>query len=312
MNVQDVLTGRAAIPYHPGLRVSRQRLKQFEDRHGIEFDRRSLAYAAEWMKHPDYSLPPPQVTVWRREDTGLWVPLSLAIGFATSSFTDCNFSTGTTPLSHAFDATGIPAMFALVILTGGSTSTVTFNGQNLSKLVSKSPSWTGSTVFELWGLNVAPGDRGNHTLVINLATSTSEVDGLAWGYTGTDTTSPFGNTANTEITSNGSAQDCPAVTIATTGNWVVGTYFSQGGTTTDVSTNRGHLSFSAKARAIDSNGGFSAGAGAGHLQMSNDAGWGVIGLAAELIAAGAAAAFGHECFQPISQPTNHHRPTIVM
>lgn len=301
-------------------------MQTFEDRFGITPDVKSWLYANAWLQESPHRrdrrgrlvpLPPPaQRYIYRRPaigEPGLFIPLSLAIGFTSGHYTDGQFAVS--PLSFNLNTTGDSIAWAFYInfnSTSDSITGVTCGGAAMTKLASNYHGTLGAGQDMSAWYKLAP-SQGASTAIV--ATQTGSGNWLMQGiaYSGTDTAA-LGTTVLGNDTIPSSNHATEPITTANANSWVVvmtqeaaqsGTLFS--GTNT---TLRGSISGFAGCGIFDS--GLLATAGAKNLDLGVTTSGHEISFLAEMKVAGGAATFGHECFQPLSQPTNHFRPTVVM
>ena len=232
------------------------------------------------------------------------------MALAFGHYSDGQFASGTLTWSH--DCTGDDILVVMTENFSGAygITGVTFNGAALTAIATNITSTNNSNPLSAWVL-IAPAS-GSHSIVVSQSGS-STILGQGASYSGSNATQ-FGTTVlGTEVTVTSNVGSF-GITTAFANSWVVmflhecsAQNISNGSNT----TKRGAVAGFGYFAIADS--GLIASAGAQTLNVADaQANSFMAGILVEVKVAGGAATFGHECFQPLSQPTNHFRPTVVM
>jgi hypothetical protein len=293
----------------------------FEDRFGVAADVRSWLYADAYLRHTParrtrgrlVPLAPPTMPFWRREP-GLWLPLSCAIA-PVGTPVDGSFTNGG---SHTFSITVIGGTNdAVLVAIGCSTSfddiTAVTVGGVTATFIDK---YTGGpSGWNIYMYGAIPSGTGSKSVVVTVSGSHLILAGAA-EYTGIGSFTPSGTPVHQDknpdqgigdnaVTITTGVDNCWAFMNASTSAGVIATGTGSTLRTSDASFGTWSI--------LDSGAAVSpAGSVTMHVGMTVHPGASSALMFALPPAGGSPPAFGPECFQPIGQPTNHYRPTVVM
>lgn len=195
-------------------------LDRWQQRHGVAVDVSSAEYANLWLRElPRPGMPLPDLRHWWREP-GLYLPLSCAIAFVGSGYTDGTFAAGATPTFSAL-TTGASIFWAFYINFNSTADSITSvecgSGNNMTKLVSGVTNTHVGLDMSVW-YKFSPASGGSTSIIAHQTGSGNWLmQGIA--YSGTDT-SALGATVLGGETAPAANHATRPITTANANSWV--------------------------------------------------------------------------------------------